>query len=60
MPIVTIIIVLIVVGLLIGVVTRLPMPEFWRNLIIAVAAIGTIIWLLSATGLLHYVTSIKI
>lgn len=60
MSIVTIIIVLVVVGVLVGVVTKLPMPDLWRNLIIAVAAIGTVIWLLSATGMLHYVTNIKL
>ena len=37
-----------------------PMPEIFKNIIIAVSVIGLIIWVLQATGLLHYLSTVKI
>ena len=54
MPIVTILVVLVVLGLAIWLVnTYIPMQPPFKTIFNVVAVVAVIIWLLKATGFLH-------
>ena len=49
------------VGLIVYLITRfIPMPEIFKNILIGVAVVGLIIWVLQATGLFHYLSTVKV
>jgi hypothetical protein len=61
MPLVTVVIVLIVVGVLLWLVnTYVPMDRKIKGILNAVVVIGVVIWLLQAFGLLGSLNSIHI
>jgi hypothetical protein len=61
MPILTVILILIVVGILLWLVqTQIPMDGTIKKLLSAVVIIAVIIWLLRVFGILHYISNIRI
>jgi hypothetical protein len=61
MPLMTLVIVLIVVGVLLWLVnTYIPMDSKIKGILNAVVVIGVIIWLLQALGLLGSIENIRI
>lgn len=61
MPLLTVVIVLIVVGVLLWMVNRfIPMDSKIKAILNAVVVIGVIIWLLQAFGLLDSIQGIKV
>ena len=61
MPLMTVVIVLIVVGVLLWLVnTYLPMDSKIKTILNAVVVIAVVIWLLQAFGLLSSLSSIRI
>jgi len=61
MPLVTLVIILIVVGVLLWLVnTYIPMDGKIKSILNAVVVIGVVIWLLQALGLLGSIENIRI
>ena len=61
MPLVQVVIVLAVVGVLLWLVNSfLPMASSIKGILNAVVVIAVVVWLLSAFGLLHYLSRIRI
>lgn len=61
MPILTIVIVLIVVGVLLWLINNyIPMDRKIKNLLNAVVVIGVVLWLLKAVGVWDSLKSVKI
>lgn len=61
MPLVTVVITLLVVGLLLWLVNRyIPMQGTIKGILNAVVVIVIVIWLLNVFGLLHYVTQFRV
>ena len=61
MPLITVVIVLIVVGVLLWLVnTYLPMDAKIKSILNAVAVIAVVLWLLQAFGVLGSLSSIRI
>jgi hypothetical protein len=61
MSLVTIVLVLIVVGMLLGIINRyIPMAGSIKSILNAVVIIAVILWLLSAFGIIHSVGNIKL
>ncbi|GAA0585183.1 Thivi_2564 family membrane protein [Rhizomicrobium electricum] len=61
MPLITLIIVLIVVGVLLWLVnTYIPMDSKIKNILNAVVVIGVVLWLLSVFGLLAGISNIHV
>jgi hypothetical protein len=61
MPLVTLVIILIVVGVLLWLVnTYIPMDGKIKSILNAVVVIGVVIWLLQALGLLSSIQNIHI
>jgi hypothetical protein len=61
MPLITLVVVLIVVGVLLWLVnTYIPMDSKIKGLLNAVVVIGVVIWLLQALGLLGSIENIRI
>lgn len=50
---ISIILALAFVGFLIWLLLQVPMPPFFKNLIIGITCFATVIWLLQSFGLLH-------
>jgi hypothetical protein len=51
---ITILISVAIVGFLVWIVTQIPMPPVFRNVIIGVAVICLVIWLLQGFGLTSF------
>jgi hypothetical protein len=61
MPLVTLIIVLVVVGVLLGLVnTYIPMDGKIKSILNAVVVIGVVVWLLQSLGLLGSLENIRV
>ena len=61
MPILTIIVVIVVVGVLLWVInTYVPMQSGVKKLLNVVVIIALIIWLLKVSGALHYLANLKL
>ena len=61
MSLVTIVLVLIVVGMLLGIINRyIPMASSIKTILNAVEVIAVILWLLSAFGIIHGIGNIKL
>ena len=61
MSLVTIVLVLIVVGMLLGIINRyIPMASSIKSILNAVVVIAVILWLLSAFGIIHGIGNIKL
>jgi membrane-bound ClpP family serine protease len=61
MPLVTVVITLIVVGVLLWLVNRfIPMQGTIKGILNAVVVIVVIIWLMNVFGVLHYATQFRV
>jgi hypothetical protein len=61
MPLITIVLVIIVVGVLLWLVnTYIPMDVKIKNILNIVVVIIMVIWLLKVFGILHYVTDVHV
>jgi hypothetical protein len=61
MPLVTVVITLLVVGVLLWLVNRyIPMQGTIKGILNAVVVIVIVVWLLNVFGLLHYVTQFRV
>jgi len=61
MPIITVVLTLLVVGVLLWLInTYIPMQSTIKGLLNAVIVILLVIWLLNVFGLMHYVTDFKV
>lgn len=61
MPLVTVVLTLIVVGVLLWLVNRfIPMQGQIKGILNAVVVIVVILWLLNIFGLLHYITQFHV
>ena len=61
MPLVTLVVVLIVVGVLLWLVnTYIPMDGKIKSILNAVVVIGVVIWLLSVFGILDHISTIHV
>jgi len=61
MPLVTLVIVLIVVGVLLWLVnTYIPMDGKIKSILNAVVVIGVVLWLLSVFGILDHISTIRV
>jgi len=61
MPLVTVVLTLIVVGVLLWLVNRfIPMQGQIKGILNAVVVIVVIVWLLNIFGLLHYITQFHV
>ena len=61
MPLLTVVMVLIVVGVLLWLVNRyIPMQGTIKGLLNAVVVIATVVWLLQVFGLLHTLSRIRV
>jgi len=61
MPLVTVVLTLLVVGVLLWLVnTYIPMQGTIKGLLNAVVVIVLVVWLINIFGLLHYVTQFKV
>ena len=61
MPLVTVVITLLVVGVLLWLVNAyIPMQGTIKGILNAVVVIVLVIWLINAFGLLHYVTQFRV
>lgn len=60
MPIITIIITLIVVGVLMWLINYIPMQPTIKKIINTIVVILVVLWLLRVFGLFAYLTNIKI
>jgi hypothetical protein len=61
MPLVTVVLTLLVVGVLLWLVNRfIPMQSTVKGILNAVVVIVLVIWLLKVFDLLHYVTQFKV
>jgi formate/nitrite transporter FocA (FNT family) len=61
MPLLTVILTLIVVGVLLWLVnTFIPMAGSIKSILNAVVVIVVVIWLINAFGLLHYVQNFRV
>ena len=60
MPIITVVLVLIVVGMILGIINRyIPMAGSIKSILNAVVIIAVIIWLLSVFGIIHGIGDMK-
>ena len=61
MSLITIVLVLIVVGMLLGIINKyIPMASSIKSILNAVVIIAVILWLLSAFGIIHGVGNVKL
>jgi hypothetical protein len=61
MPLITIVLTLIVVGVLLWLVNRfIPMQSQIKGILNGVVVIVVVIWLVNAFGLLHYITQFRV
>ena len=60
MPLLTVIMVLIVVGVLLWLVNLIPMQGTIKGILNAVVVIAVVVWMLKVLNLFHYVTEFKI
>ena len=61
MPLVTVVITILVVGVLLWLINRyIPMQGTIKGILNAVVVIVLVIWLIKAFGLLHYVTQFRV
>jgi hypothetical protein len=61
MPIITVVLTLLVVGVLLWLInTYIPMQSTIKGLLNAIIVILLVIWLLNVFGLMHYVTDFKV
>jgi hypothetical protein len=61
MPLVTVVITLLVVGVLLWLVNRyIPMQGTIKGILNAVVVIVLVVWLIKVFGLLHYVTQFRV
>ncbi len=61
MPVVSILVILVVVGIVLWLVnTYIPMSEPIKKLLNVVAVVCVIIWLLKVFNLLHFLNSVKV
>ncbi|MGA9669168.1 MAG: Thivi_2564 family membrane protein [Terracidiphilus sp.] len=61
MPLVTVVITLLVVGVLLWLVnTYIPMQGTIKGLLNAVVVIAVVLWLVNVFGLYHYVTQFRV
>ena len=61
MTLVTVVLVLIVIGVLLGLINRyIPMANSIKSIINAVVVIAVILWLLTVFGVIHGVDNIKL
>ncbi len=61
MTLVTVVLVLIVIGVLLGLINRfIPMANSIKSIINAVVVIAVILWLLTVFGVIHGVGNIKL
>jgi hypothetical protein len=61
MPIITVVLTLLVVGVLLWLInTYIPMQSTIKGLLNAIVVIMLVIWLLNIFGLMHYVTDFKV
>ena len=61
MPLVTVVITILVVGVLLWLVNSyIPMQGTIKGILNAVVVIVLVIWLINAFGLLHYVTQFRV
>ena len=61
MPLVTLVVILIVVGILLGMVNRyIPMDAKIKNILNIIVVIGVVLWLLQVFGLMGPINAIRI
>ena len=60
MPLLTILLVLIVVGILLWLVNLIPMQGTIKSIINAVVVIFVVIWLLNVFGLMPYIHQVRV
>ncbi len=61
MSLISIILVLIVIGVILGIINRyIPMASSIKSILNAVVIIAVVVWLLSAFGIIHNVGNIKL
>ncbi len=61
MPLVTLVVVLIIVGVLLGMVNRyIPMDAKIKNILNIIVVIGVVLWLLQVFGLMGPINAIRI
>ena len=61
MPLITVVVVLIVVGVLLWLINRfIPMDHMIKSILNAVVVIAVVVWLLSAFGVLGSLSNIRI
>ena len=61
MPLVTVVLTLLVVGVLLWLVNRyIPMQGTIKGILNAVVVIVLVVWLIKVFGLLHYVTRLRV
>jgi hypothetical protein len=53
MSLIGILLVICIVGVFVWLLTQLPMPPIFRNIVIAVAALVVLLWLLRGLGGMH-------
>lgn len=61
MPLVTVVITLLVVGVLLWLVNSyIPMQETIKSILNAVVVIAVVLWIVNIFGLMHYITQFRI